>query len=57
MLGVLAKFAVFPIHDTRIYFPSLLPSFLLLTAPLMALWASASRRGRAALQVVPGDNS
>ncbi|RUW33122.1 hypothetical protein [Mesorhizobium sp. M1E.F.Ca.ET.041.01.1.1] len=55
VLGVLAKFAVFPIHDTRIYFPNLLPPFLLLAAPLMALWASASRGGRAALQVVPGD--
>ncbi|AZO23124.1 MULTISPECIES: hypothetical protein [unclassified Mesorhizobium] len=56
VLGVLAKFAVFPIHDTRIYFPNLLPPFLLLAAPLMALWASASRGGRAALEVVPEDN-
>lgn len=58
VLGVLAKFTVFPIHDTRIYFPSLLPPFLLLATPLMALWASASRSGqRAALQVIPGDKS
>ncbi|CDX12685.1 conserved membrane hypothetical protein [Mesorhizobium sp. ORS 3324] len=55
VLGVLAKFAVFPIHDTRIYFPNLLPPFLLLAAPLMALWASVSRSGDEALQVVPGD--
>ncbi|PBB21224.1 hypothetical protein [Mesorhizobium sp. WSM4313] len=58
VLGVLAKFAVFPIHDSRIYFPNLLPPFLLLAAPLMALWASASQgRHRAALQVIPGDKS
>ncbi|RUU58171.1 hypothetical protein EOD07_10810, partial [Mesorhizobium sp. M2C.T.Ca.TU.002.02.1.1] len=58
VLGVLAKFAVFPIHDTRIYFPNLLPPFLLIAAPLMALWAAASRGGpRAALQVNSGDKS
>jgi hypothetical protein len=58
VLGVLAKFIVFPIHDTRIYFPNLLPPFLLLAAPLMALWAAASQSGRrAALQAVPGDKS
>lgn len=58
VLGVLAKFAVFPIHDTRIYFPNLLPPFLLLAAPLMALWSSASQGGRrAAPQVIPGDKS
>ncbi len=58
VLGVLAKFTVFPIHDTRIYFPNLLPPFLLLVAPLMALWASASQGGRrAALQVISGDKS
>ena len=56
VLGVLAKFTVFPIHDTRIYFPNLLPPFLLLAAPLTALWASAGGR-RAALQVLPGDKS
>jgi hypothetical protein len=58
VLGVLAKFTVFPIHDTRIYFPNLLPPFLLLTAPLMALWAAASQGGRrAAPQVISGDKS
>ncbi|WP_224545501.1 hypothetical protein [Mesorhizobium sp. CA16] len=58
VLGVLAKFTVFPIHDSRIYFPNLLPPFLLLAAPLMALWASANQgRHRAALQVIPGDKS
>jgi hypothetical protein len=56
VLGVLAKFTVFPIHDTRIYFPNLLPPFLLLAAPLMALWASQSARG-AAPQVIFGDKS
>jgi hypothetical protein len=57
VLGVLAKFAVFPIHDTRIYFPNLLPPFLLLVGPVMALWTSASPGGRRpiALQVIPGD--
>lgn len=50
VIGVLAKFTVFPIPDTRIYFPSLLPPFLLLAGPLMALWASAGegRPGAAA---------
>ncbi|CDX44304.1 conserved membrane hypothetical protein [Mesorhizobium sp. SOD10] len=57
VLGVLAKFAVFPIHDTRIYFPNLLPPFLLLATPLMALWAASQGGRRAALQVVPGDKS
>ncbi|RWA84681.1 hypothetical protein [Mesorhizobium sp.] len=53
VFGVLAKFTVFPIHDTRIYFPNLLPPFLLLAAPLMALWGSAAKGGRRALQVEP----
>ncbi|AZO37771.1 hypothetical protein EOA27_06335 [Mesorhizobium sp. M2A.F.Ca.ET.037.01.1.1] len=57
VLGVLAKFTVFPIHDTRIYFPNLLPPFLLLAAPLMALWATSQGGRRAALQVTPGDKS
>ncbi|ESX50346.1 DUF2029 domain-containing protein [Mesorhizobium sp. C416B] len=57
VLGVLAKFTVFPIHDTRIYFPNLLPPYLLLVGPVMALWASASLNGRRpiALQAIPGD--
>ncbi|TRD00657.1 hypothetical protein FJV76_17905 [Mesorhizobium sp. WSM4303] len=57
VLGVLAKFTVFPIHDTRIYFPNLLPPFLLLVGPIMALWASASPDGRRSitLQAIPGD--
>ncbi|TIO11203.1 hypothetical protein [Mesorhizobium sp.] len=57
VLGALAKFTVFPIHDTRIYFPNLIPPFLLLAGPFMALWASASIKGRRAVQVVPGDKS
>ncbi|AZO12385.1 MULTISPECIES: hypothetical protein [unclassified Mesorhizobium] len=58
VLGVLAKFAVFPIHDTRIYFPNLLPPFLMLVVPLTGLWASASQGGRrAAPQAVAGDKS
>jgi len=40
VLAVLAKFVVFPIHDGRIYFPNLIPPFLLLASPLLALWAS-----------------
>ncbi|CCV07570.1 conserved hypothetical protein [Mesorhizobium metallidurans STM 2683] len=57
VLGVLAKFTVFPIHDTRIYFPNLIPPFLLLAGPFMALWTLASTRGRGAepLHVIPGD--
>lgn len=43
VLAVLAKFAVFPIHDTRIYLPNLLPPFLLIAAPLAALWESGAR--------------
>lgn len=44
VLGVLAKFVVFPIHDTRIYFPNLIPPFFLLVGPLTALWVAASRQ-------------
>ncbi|MEP6566547.1 MAG: hypothetical protein ABJB10_15540, partial [Mesorhizobium sp.] len=57
VLGVLAKFTVFPIHDSRIYFPNLIPPFLLLAGPMMTLWASASLNGRRpiALHVIPGD--
>jgi hypothetical protein len=56
VLGVLAKFTVFPIHDSRIYFPNLIPPFLLLVGPLMALWSSKGHgERRAALHVIPGD--
>jgi hypothetical protein len=56
VLGALAKFTVFPIHDTRIYFPHLIPPFLLLATPFMALWAASVRgQNRAALHVIPGD--
>ncbi|TPK38166.1 DUF2029 domain-containing protein [Mesorhizobium sp. B2-5-3] len=56
VLGALAKFTVFPIHDTRIYFPHLVPPFLLLAAPFMALWATIARgQHRAALHAIPGD--
>ncbi|MBN9218306.1 MAG: hypothetical protein J0I79_10155 [Mesorhizobium sp.] len=58
VLGALAKFTVFPIHDTRIYFPHLLPSFLLLAPPFMALWAAVARgQHRPALHVIAGDKS
>ena len=33
VLAVLAKFVVFPIHDSRIYFPNLIAPFLLLASP------------------------
>ncbi|QIA23056.1 hypothetical protein [Mesorhizobium sp. AA22] len=55
VLGALAKFTVFPIHDTRIYFPYLIPPFLLLAGPFMALWASIERRRAPVLHVVSGD--
>ena len=56
VLGALAKFTVFPIHDTRIYFPHLIPPFLLLATPFMALWAAVARgQNRAALHA--GDKS
>lgn len=48
VLAVLAKFVVFPIHDNRIYFPSLIPPFLLLATPLMAMWQAAASKARAA---------
>ncbi|RWK55348.1 hypothetical protein [Mesorhizobium sp.] len=55
VLGVLAKFTVFPIHDTRIYFPNLIPPFLLLAGPFMALWASIKGHRAAVLHVIPVD--
>lgn len=55
VLGVLAKFTVFPIHDTRIYFPNLIPPFLLLAGPFMALWTSIKGRRAAVLHVIPDD--
>ena len=42
-VAVLAKFAVFPIHDTRIYLPNLFPPFLLIAVPLFALWSDSVR--------------
>ncbi|RWC31448.1 hypothetical protein [Mesorhizobium sp.] len=58
VLGALAKFTVFPIHDTRIYFPHLIPPFLLLATPFMALWAAVARgQNRAALHAISGDKS
>ncbi|TIQ20704.1 MAG: hypothetical protein E5X51_15025 [Mesorhizobium sp.] len=57
VLGVLAKFTVFPIHDTRIYFPNLIPPFLLLAGPFMALWGSIKGPRAAVLDVVPVDKS
>lgn len=58
VLAVLAKFSVFPIHDTRIYLPQLLPPFLLLAGPFMALWASAATHMRKSPQRHPisGEN-
>jgi hypothetical protein len=44
VLGTLAKFVVFPIHDTRIYLPALIPPFLLL-APVMMAFCRAARDG------------
>lgn len=55
VLGVLAKFTIFPIHDTRIYFPNLIPRFLLLAGPFMALLASIKGHRAAVLHVVPDD--
>ncbi len=36
VLSVLAKFVVFPIHDTRVYFPALIPAFLIMLPVLQA---------------------
>jgi hypothetical protein len=44
-LGLAAKFVAFPIHDTRIYFPTLIPLFLLLTPPALSMWRAARDRG------------
>jgi hypothetical protein len=46
MLGVAAKFVLFPIPDTRVYFPNLIPPFLLLAPLLMAIVASRERADR-----------
>jgi hypothetical protein len=46
VLGVAAKFVLFPIPDTRVYFPNLIPPFLLLAPLLMAIVASRERVGR-----------
>jgi len=43
VFGTLAKFVVFPIHETRIYLPALIPPFLILAVPLMALHQAAYR--------------
>lgn len=50
VLAVAAKFAVFPIHDTRIYLPYLVPPFLILATPLLQLFkaAAAGKGGNAA---------
>jgi hypothetical protein len=45
LLGLAAKFVAFPIHDTRIYFPTLIPLFLLLTTPALSMWRTARDRG------------
>jgi hypothetical protein len=46
VLGVAAKFVLFPIPDTRVYFPNLIPPFLLLAVPLTVLFsARAAERG------------
>lgn len=45
VLGLAAKFIAFPIHDTRIYFPTLIPLFLLLTTPALSMWRAAHNRG------------
>ncbi len=42
LLGLAAKFVAFPIHDTRIYFPTMMPLFLLLAPVLLAFWNNAS---------------
>jgi len=45
VLGLAAKFVAFPIHDTRIHFPTLMPLFLLLTPPALSMWERARDRG------------
>ncbi|WP_309508948.1 hypothetical protein [Mesorhizobium onobrychidis] len=44
-------------HDTRIYFPNLIPPFLLLAGPFKALWASIKGHRAAVLHVVPKNGS
>lgn len=43
VLSVLAKFVVFPIHDTRVYFPALIPPFLILLPTLQAFYFHNSK--------------
>ncbi len=40
-LSLAAKFVVFPIHDTRVYFPALIPLFLILV-PVLQAYARAA---------------
>lgn len=48
LFGLAAKFVVFPIHDTRVYFPSLAPLVLLLVGPFVAFWGSRQVKAPAA---------
>ena len=57
VFGVLAKFTVFPIHDTRIYFPNLLPPYLLLVGADHGAVGVGKPRRPMALHVIPGDKS
>lgn len=45
-LSLAAKFVVFPIHDTRVYVPALLPMLLLAFGPLQAFGAAAFQARR-----------
>ena len=40
-LSIFAKFVVFPIHDTRVYFPALIPLLLLVLPSLQAFGQAA----------------
>jgi hypothetical protein len=57
VLGALAKFAVFPFPDNRIYFPHLMPAVLLVAVPLTALFSAAAleRRRQPVLSVQAGE--
>lgn len=46
ILGTAAKFVVFPIQDTRIYFPAIVPLFLILVPFMMAMWNEADRNSQ-----------
>lgn len=53
-LSLAAKFVVFPIHDTRVYLPALLPLLMVLMSALLAFGQAASAKTTQKLAPVSG---